>query len=195
MRAPGRLLLTLALGVWGCGSGDQVPVPGKEGAFKSTGELRSARRLYDGAPPVIPHEDFGASCGACHDSRGTAVSGVGYAPASPHEATPEGPATVRCRQCHVFAQTDGLFVESDFQGLAQDLRVGSRLYDGAPPTIPHRILMRENCAACHAGPGARPEILTSHPERSRCRQCHVLVTTRDRFPSDRGSAPEGREDS
>jgi predicted CXXCH cytochrome family protein len=39
--------------------------------------------------------------------------------------------------------------------------------------------MRENCAACHVGPGAREEIITTHPERTRCRQCHVPVTTRD----------------
>lgn len=195
MRVPGSLLIALVVGLVGCGPGDRIPVPGTEGAFKSTGELRSARRLYDGAPPVVPHQDFGAACGACHDSRGTAVTGVGFAPASPHDETPESGATVRCRQCHVFVVTDGLFVRSNFEGLRQDLRAGGRLYYGAPPTIPHRILMRENCVACHAGPGARFEIVTSHPERTRCRQCHVPVTTRDVFSSTRGVAPEGRGDS
>jgi predicted CXXCH cytochrome family protein len=53
------------------------------------------------------------------------------------------------------------------------------MYDGAPPTIPHKVFMRENCGACHVGPGAREEILTTHPERTRCRQCHVPVTTRE----------------
>jgi len=195
MKARRSLLLALAVGLSGCGPGDQVPVPGREGAFKSTGELRATRRLFDGAPPVIPHQDFGADCRACHDSQGIAVEGVGFAPASPHDETPESGGTVRCRQCHVFAVTDGLFVRSDFEGLGQDLRAGGRLYDGAPPTIPHRIPMRENCAACHAGPGARPEIVTSHPDRIRCRQCHVPVATRELFTSVRGPASEVREDS
>ena len=102
----------------------------------------------------------------------------------PHP-TDDGPgdaATTRCRQCHVLVLDPGLFVENSFQGLRQDLRSGSRLYGGAPPTIPHKILMREKCAACHTGPGARVEIVTSHPERTRCRQCHVPVTTRDGYP-------------
>ena len=88
-----------------------------------------------------------------------------------------------------------LFVESSFVPLRQDLRFGGRLYDGAPPTIPHKILMRENCAACHTGPGARTEILTSHPERTRCRQCHVPVSTRDFFPRSAGEGGEGSEET
>lgn len=167
------------LGLSACGDGRWVPVPNSEGAVKSSGSVRAARRLYDGAPPVIPHAAFGASCSTCHDKQGLAVEGVGYAPASPHDDTGNAAATTRCRQCHVFVLDEGLFVKSTFEGLPQDLRPGSRLYPGAPPTIPHQILMRENCAACHTGPGARAEIVTSHPERTRCRQCHVPVTTRD----------------
>jgi cytochrome c-type protein NapB len=153
-------------------------VPDSDGAVKSTGEVRAARRLYDGAPPVIPHDPFGADCSACHDAFGAAVEGVGFAPASPHTNTEKADATLRCRQCHVFVTTNDFFVDTEFVGLRQDLRRGSRLYDGAPPTIPHKILMRENCLACHAGPGARAEIVTTHPERTRCRQCHVPVFTR-----------------
>jgi len=190
MGARTALFAVLFLGLSGCGSPDQVPVVGMEGASKSTGEVRASRRLYDGAPPVIPHEDFGASCAACHDSRGTPVKGIGFAPPSPHEETPEAAATLRCRQCHVFSLTDELFVQSVFHGLPQDLRAGSRLYDGAPPTIPHGVLLRENCAACHVGPGARPEIVTSHPDRTRCRQCHVQVRTRGVFSSTRGPDTE-----
>jgi len=162
-----------------CGQGDWVPVPDSDGAMKSSGAVRAARRLYDGAPPVIPHSDFGAACSACHDEEGISVEGVGYAPASPHDDTGKANVTIRCRQCHVPVLDHGLFVQNEFEGLGQDLMPGSRLYDGAPPTIPHRILMRENCAACHVGPGARAEIITSHPERTRCRQCHVPVTTRE----------------
>ena len=47
--------------------------------------------------------------------------------------------------------------------------------------------MRENCAACHDGPGAREEIRTSHPERTRCRQCHVPVTDNQPFESSLGA--------
>ena len=179
MKATGLCLgLAAILGLSACGGGDWVPVPDSDGAVKSSGEVRAARRLYDGAPPVIPHDPFGAKCGTCHDSFGAAVDGVGFAPASPHDNTDKADVTVRCRQCHVFATSNGLFVNSEFEGLMQDLRLGGRLYDGAPPTIPHKILMRENCLACHAGPGARNEVLTAHPERTRCRQCHVPVTTR-----------------
>lgn len=176
------LVLILALATLfelsACGQGDWVPVPDSDGAVKSSGEVRAARRLYDGAPPVIPHNPFGADCSTCHDTYGASVEGVGFALASPHDDTDKADVTVRCRQCHVFVTTDGLFAKSEFVGLRQDLRPGGRLYVGAPPTIPHKILMRENCTACHAGPGARSEIITTHPERIRCRQCHVPVATR-----------------
>jgi cytochrome c-type protein NapB len=188
------LLMALVLGLAGCSSPDRVPVPGAEGTLKSIGEARAVRRLYDGAPPVIPHEVFGADCGACHDARGTALRGVGFAPAAPHEGTAGADGMIRCRQCHVSALTDQLFVESSFQALRQDLRGGARLYQGAPPTIPHDVFMRENCQACHTGPGARPEILTSHPERARCRQCHVPVVTRDVFTRSDKSGQEGSEE-
>lgn len=175
-------LLALFLAVTGCGQGDWVEAPGSDGALKSSAQVRSERRLYDGAPPTIPHMDFGAACVACHDDQGIAVEEVGFAPPSPHEGTPEADVTTRCRQCHVFVQTDRLFAQNTFAGLEQDLRPGGRLYPGAPPTIPHKILMRENCSACHAGAAAREEIRTTHPERTRCRQCHVPVTTLEVFP-------------
>ncbi len=200
MRCPHRTRLTflslagavLALAAHGCGN-DTVPVPGREGAVKSAAHVRAARRAYDGAPPTIPHQPFGARCDACHNERGQSVPGVGFAPASPHEGTAKTGATTRCRQCHVLVTDDGLFVASEFVGLGQDLRAGARATPGAPPTIPHRILMRENCVACHAGPGAREEIRTSHPERWRCRQCHVPVSTREIFESALGDGLVGVE--
>jgi len=187
-------LLVLVLASAGCGQGDWVEVPGTDGALKSSAEVRSERRLYDGAPPTIPHMDFGAACAACHDTRGIAVEGTGFAPPSPHDGAPEAGATMRCRQCHVFVETDRVFVGSSFAGLRQDLRPGGRLYPGAPPTIPHKILMRENCAACHTGPAAREEIRTSHPERARCRQCHVPVTTREIFTRGLDAGEEGPDE-
>jgi len=185
----------LAFLLAGCGDRDWVPVPGTEDALKSSAEFRADRRLFDGAPPVIGHGEFGADCSACHDAQGIGVAGVGYAPASPHTDTKDEGTTQRCRQCHVFANTTGLFVKNSFVGLSQDLRFGERLYDGAPPTIPHRLQMRENCAACHTGPGARAEIITSHPERTRCQQCHVPITTRDGILSYPDHGPETPEDS
>jgi nitrate reductase cytochrome c-type subunit len=87
----------------------------------------------------------------------------------------------------VFRTTDDLFVASEYEGLAQDLVAGDRATPGAPPRIPHRILMRENCVACHDGSAAREEIRTTHPERWRCRQCHVPVTESEVFESALGA--------
>lgn len=158
-------------------------VPDREGAVKSASIVRAQRVLYDGAPPTIPHGNIGVACASCHDTRGIAVAGMGFAPASPHEDTRKESATLRCRQCHVFVTSNDVFVANSFEGLRQDLRAGGRLYPGAPPTIPHRILMRENCAACHTGPAAREEIRTLHADRTRCRQCHVAVTSLVDFTS------------
>lgn len=162
-----------------CGGGDEqvgarVEVPGHAGAFKTAAALRVERRAYDGAPPVIPHPAFGADCMSCHTPRGLAVEGLGFAPAMPHDITPGLSAISHCAQCHVHQVTDELFRPTAFEPLAQDpLRRGERLHGFAPPVTPHPAFMRENCLACHAGPGAREEIRTTHPERTNCQQCHV----------------------
>ncbi len=111
--------MAAALWVTACGQGDWVPVPGSDDAVKSSGAVRAARRLYDGAPPVIPHADLSARpAAACHDTDGISVDGVGFAPASPHDDTGEASATIRCRQCHVAVLTDGLFVRNHIRGTA-----------------------------------------------------------------------------
>lgn len=174
----------LAAAIAGCSDG-LVDVPG--GGSKSAAAVRAARRAYDGAPPVVAHTDFGITCTQCHNDEGIEIPDVGYAPATPHADTRGLSVGSRCRQCHVFAQTDELFVANEFVPLRQDLRRGQRLNSLAPPVIPHRTLMRDNCAACHTGPAAREQIRTPHPERVRCRQCHVAATTRELFgrrPSD-----------
>ncbi len=148
--------------------------------------MRAERRAFDGAPPVIPHDNFGMTCTECHNARGMAVPDVGFAPASPHEATAGMSAISRCRQCHVFSETDDLFVANAFVALRQDLRRGRRLNDLSPPVIPHKTFMRDNCAGCHAGTAAREEIRTSHSERIRCRQCHVAESTRSLFRTEMG---------
>ena len=139
---------------------------------RSTGE-RATTRAYDGAPPTIPHDAAVGSCVTCHDQDGSQIDGVGVAPASPHGEGAAAGAMQRCRQCHVPVETVALFVASRFTGLPQGPWKGGRATPGAPPTIPHPLQLRENCLACHAGPAARAEIRTSHPERVRCRQCHV----------------------
>lgn len=186
MRSSGRARLVvlgvMALGLACAGPGaDSVAVPGRADAVKTAAAARAERRAYDGAPPVVAHEDFQLTCTECHDREGMDVPDVGFAPPSPHEATAGMSAMSRCEQCHVFSLTDKIFMANRFAGLRQDLRSGARLNPFAPPTLPHKSFMRENCSACHAGPAAREEIRTSHPERVRCRQCHVPVTTRARF--------------
>jgi cytochrome c-type protein NapB len=184
VRGRRRAVAAAAL-VWAaCSSPDTVAVPDHGSGRKSSAEVRADRRAYDGAPPVIPHASYGAECANCHNERGRSVSGVGFAPASPHDHTPFVDGTVRCRQCHVFRTTETEFVASDFSGLSQALSAGDRATPGAPPRIPHRILMREHCLACHDGPGAREAIRTTHPERARCRQCHVPIETLSEFRSE-----------
>ena len=174
--------LALALLLVACAPpAGQVAVPGSDGAVKTAALERAARRAFDGAPPIIPHENFGMTCTECHDLKGMEVEGVGFAPPSPHEKTLGMSAFSHCRQCHVFSLADGEFMANTFAGLRQDLRRGARLNPFAPPTLPHKVFMRENCVACHSGPAAREEIRTDHPERPRCSQCHVQVETRATF--------------
>ena len=176
------LLLAVAIAAIGCGGGeDRVQVPDRPGVTKSAAAVRAERRAYDGAPPVIAHQSFDSQCTECHDLEGMEVPDVGFAPPSPHEATLGMSAMSRCAQCHIFALADDEFVANSFAGLRQDLRRGARLNPFAPPTLPHKSFMRENCVACHSGPAAREELRTDHAERARCRQCHLPVTTRAGF--------------
>jgi len=138
-------------------------------------QVRAKRRAFDGAPPVVPHESLGMACVTCHTAEGKAVPTLGVAPANPHDF--HSASFSNCRQCHVFSQTDRLFVETNFQGIRQQHRPAG-LTD-QPPVIPHTTAMRSNCAACHTGPAARPEIVCSHPNRTNCVQCHVAKTTKE----------------
>lgn len=138
-------------------------------------QARAERRAYDGAPPVIPHMRMGAHCTSCHTQTGIQFGEMGFAPPMPHMTGSDGGGFERCEQCHVYLEDDGLFAESGFLPLRQDLRRGRRFHDYAPPVLPHPVFMRENCLACHTGPAAREEIRCSHPERTRCLQCHVPV--------------------
>ncbi len=154
----------------GCAGGEAV------GAVPRSTGARALGRAYDGAPPTIPHDAATGACTTCHDADGAAIAGLGVAPASPHGDGPAAGALRRCRQCHVPATATPLLVASRFTGLPQGPWQGSRATPGAPPRIPHPLQMRGECLACHAGPGARGELRTTHPERVRCRQCHVPET-------------------
>jgi nitrate reductase cytochrome c-type subunit len=158
-------------------AGCEVAPPGEPAAplALASSQARAARRLYDGAPPVIPHQPLNITCTECHTDTGKEAPPLGFAPANPHGRTRGLGEAASCRQCHVFQQDKELFAESDFAGLVQHFTPADRLYPGAPPVIPHPVFMRENCTACHTGPAARPEIRCTHPQRANCRQCHVPV--------------------
>ncbi len=131
-----------------------------------------ARRAYPGAPPVIPHpvdeaDAFGTACLACHGGGGWVPRFDAYAPVTPH------PELVSCRQCHVPQAAGPAFKASGWHAPAPPPLVGAAM-PGSPPPIPHALQMRENCRACHGGPGAVAELRSTHPERVTCRQCHAL---------------------
>jgi cytochrome c-type protein NapB len=171
------LLLALPLAVAiAAGCGHSPPVADGPSVTLTSSKVRAARRLYDGAPPVIPLQPLNITCTECHTSTGKEAPPLGFAPANPHADTKGLGAAARCQQCHVFQRGEEVFRESDFAGLAQHFAKADRLYPGAPPVIPHRVFMRENCTSCHSGPAARPEIRCTHPQRANCRQCHVPVT-------------------
>lgn len=144
-------------------------------------EERSVRRAFYTAPPVIPHDvvryerDMGA-CLRCH-LKETRL-GPRTSMKTPH------PELSNCMQCHMAASTPlaVLFpkyasktlppVKNHFKGLVEP-REGSQAHDVAPPTIPHRTFMRENCVACHNPKAPNEDLRMDHPERSSCLQCHV----------------------
>jgi cytochrome c-type protein NapB len=130
-------------------------------------------RAFHGAPPSIPHpivSDYkigDKSCLKCHANGGYVAKFEAYTPVVPH------PEKVNCRQCHVTENTKSLFKGANSQAYYNP-SVGNAAFIGGPPIIPHQIQMHENCLACHAGPSAPQEIRVTHPERSNCRQCHVV---------------------
>lgn len=131
-----------------------------------------ARRAYPGAPPIIPHavddgQTSDRACLACHADGGWAPPFEAFSPVTPH------PEQTSCRQCHVPAPTRRTFQATNWQTVRPPALRGGAM-PGSPPPIPHGLQLRENCLACHAGPGAVDEIRTSHPDRVSCRQCHAL---------------------
>jgi nitrate reductase (cytochrome), electron transfer subunit len=140
------------------------------------------RRQYPGSPPFIPHPvkgTFGADeeCAACHVSGGFVKKWNRHAPVTPH------PDFLMCQQCHVAQTTDKTFVESGWESVFKP-RLGQSQLPGSPPPFPHALQMREDCVACHAGPGAVAQLKMRHEPRGVCRQCHVPVAEVEPFSRD-----------
>ncbi len=168
VRPRSRFGLICLLVFVGCSSSrDETPMR------TATAAQRAERRLFAGAPPVIPHSQLSGQCVTCHTPTGTARPPIGFAPANPHTKTPGMSDESRCKQCHLFQTTQEVFVASTFEPFRFAGTQGQRAHKFAPPTIPHHHFMREDCAACHTGPASRPEIRCSHAERTRCVQCHA----------------------
>ncbi len=150
-----------------------LQTPGKGQTTRRLNEFYELR-AYPGAPPAIPHpleseQGIGGKvCLQCHENGGFVPKYNAYAPVVPH------PELISCRQCHVAMKSPGKFKISEWEKAAAP-KIRQAALPGSPPPIPHGMQMRENCLACHAGPGAVKEIQVTHPERVNCRQCHALV--------------------
>lgn len=136
-----------------------------------------ANRAYDGAPPTIPHRLIsetgigGQSCLQCHGKGGYVAQFEAFAPITPH------PDYLNCKQCHVPAKTNNLFVASNFSR-SKPKGKSRGVLDGSPPAIPHDLQIRGSCLSCHGGPSAPKEIRVTHPERVNCLQCHAPTSNR-----------------
>jgi cytochrome c-type protein NapB len=129
-----------------------------------------ARRQYPGAPPETPHpvtvHKKKLDCLMCHTDGGWTWILKRKTPVTPH------PEQSSCMQCHVSPVTDALFRATDWRSIPPP-RLGRSYLPDAPPPIPHYLQMRNNCIACHVGPGTIEAIRMQHPFRDMCRQCHV----------------------
>jgi hypothetical protein len=112
------------------------------------------------AQPPIPHPLEGRErCTVCHET------GVGGAPRFP--ADHAGRTDDTCTQCHVPAGR----LPTPGPGVSLPTPV-----PGGPPNIPHSLVGREHCLACHAkGVGGAPIPPPDHQGRDNdtCQGCHV----------------------
>ena len=131
-------------------------------------------RQYSGSPPRIPHPvdvTFSGNetdCLSCHEKGGYSQEFGKFVPVTPH------PENTLCYQCHAQVQTEDLFVATDWQSIKPP-RLGRSFLSSSPPPVPHSLQLRENCIACHTGPGAVEEIRVNHAGRGECRQCHAVA--------------------
>ncbi len=154
----------------------QGPTKPKMPSFVIEGlETRESRRAYFTAPPVIPHE-IGSSDRECLNCHKNGIEFMGhFANKTPH------PHFKNCQQCHVkgtkprFIKSEKKQAENNWEGLETPGK-GTRQNPFAPPTLPHRVFMRENCATCHSAKFAgQPGLPGPHNERTNCFQCHVTM--------------------
>lgn len=181
-RAPIVILVAAALGA--AGLANDPPAAGMTRAFPSVtrtntvGQNPLTDRAFFGAPPVIIHRGILTSerqtdCLQCHakenrvEFRHQAIAPVPHAEFS------------QCTQCHVRADPEikPFRAGSAFAGLDLPGK-GSRAHPVAPPTVPHKTFMRENCLSCH-GPTGNWRIKTPHPYRTVCLQCHAPEARQD----------------
>ncbi len=152
---------------------EKSKVPVKKEFIAEELKSRSSRRAFYTAPPVIPHHvgRTDKECLSCHGDKTRKYRGY-RSMKSPH------PELANCQQCHVrsaapdYIKSPTPLQGSDWQGLEEPQK-GTRYHDYAPPTIPHREFMRENCATCHSKKSPKIEMRTTHSERANCMQCHV----------------------
>lgn len=168
-------------------------------------------RSYPGAPPRVPHgltaTEFRTNrCNTCHERGGFSQRFGAYAPVNPHpewssclqcHATnavlvglpfPQASGDDACRQCHSGAPSR--FEEAGLTWRTSAFPEVRRHRAGDIPPIPHDLTLRGNCLTCHFGPGAVAEIRISHPERTNCRQCHLVIEATGAYV--RSSSQAGR---
>ncbi len=132
-------------------------------------DARSILRAFYTAPPVVPHEiemQDTQDCLRCHLNV-TRLDDGRVAKETPH------PQFSSCLQCHVPGANNEFNTNgTSWEGLEEPKR-GDRWATMAPPMIPHRIKLRENCLSCHGSQNPDMRLRTTHPERTSCLQCHV----------------------
>lgn len=146
---------------------------------------RIRNRAYDSAPPVIPHainQPQVSNCLACHEQGIKVGDRVATKVSHPHYSN--------CTQCHVeenrseSALVKHFLSENEFEGTKR-AGPGTRVWPGAPPTIPHTTWMRQDCTSCH-GLVARAGIRTTHPWLTNCTQCHAPSAALDQVDFPKG---------
>ncbi len=139
-------------------------------------------RQYPGSPPFLPHDlvdEKGVElvCLSCHEQGGFTQSMNRFTPVTPH------PQHTNCGQCHLKEVTKTLFKDNEWVSVQPPV-LGRSALAGSPPPIAHPLQMRENCIACHVGPGTVVSIRVEHPMRGSCRQCHVPEEVKELFTRD-----------
>ena len=137
---------------------------------------RGRRRAFEGAPPTIPHRIDQQTAGGCLRCHGDGLF-VAKRIASMMSHKP----FTNCTQCHVpsldrfdreKAENQSADPRRDPEQVNLPTATDNRAFEGAPPTIPHSVWMRERCRSCHVRTGP-VTLATTHPERENCVQCHA----------------------